>query len=162
MPITYTHKEFNAAYSRLRNSANQSNLDFNALVLGGAQLYFEHNHNTAYLERAMLVARNHKGLRVNAVRAFLVAMTGVRIPNKANGAPLKKGDYEEEPEILQAITDWTEWANENAKEPEYNHKAAVLTLTKYLEKRKGDANTNKDEALAANLSRMIAMAVRSA
>ena len=152
MSIHFSKKEFDNAYARLRANANQNNLDFNALILGGAQLYFEHKFNTGYIERAMLIARNHSGLRVNAVRAFLQHMTGVSRPIRANGAPLKKGKLKEAPQDLIGCDDWTEWVDENAQEPVYDHKAMALKLVKYLEKQQQVAKEHDDGELVESLS----------
>ena len=95
--FTYSKAEFDTAYARLSGGAAQNTLDFSAVILGGVQLYWEHNFNTGYLEKAMRVARLYKGLRVNAVRSFLAAMTGVKIPKRPSPKPLKKGHLTEMP-----------------------------------------------------------------
>ncbi len=155
MSIQFTKKEFDNAYGRLRANANQNNLDFNALILGGAQLYFEHKFNTGYIERAMLIARNHSGLRVNAVRSFLQAMTGVKIPARATGKPMKKGKLEEAPQALIDCDDWVEWADTETPEPMYDHKAVTLKLQKYLEKQQENAKEHDDSELSEQVAQML-------
>lgn len=158
MAIHYTKTEFNTALGRLRATANQNTLDLNAIILGGAQLYFEHKFNTGYVERAMQVVRNMSGIRVNAVRAFFVALTGVNIPKRATGKPLKKGTLTEAPQALLELDDWLQWADEEAAEPAYDHKAVQLKLVKYLEKQQENATDHNDGELAETVRQMIALA----
>jgi hypothetical protein len=155
MSIQFTKAEFDNAYNRLRANANQSTLDLNALILGGAQLYFTHKYNTGYIERAMLISRNHSGLRVNAVRSFFQKLTGVAIPTRANGKPLKRGTLEKAPQALMDLDVWTDWAEEHAQEPTYDHKAMVAKIDKYLEAQAKIAKDANDGELVAKLEQAL-------
>jgi hypothetical protein len=130
-------------------------LDLNALILGGAQLYFTHKYNTGYIERAMLIARNHSGLRVNAVRSFFQKLTGVAIPTRANGKPLKRGTLEKAPQALLDLDVWTDWAEEHAQEPTYDHKAMVTKIDKYLAAQAEIAKKANDGELVAKLEQAL-------
>ena len=149
----YTHEEFMAAYARQMSTALQDSIDNDTIIMGAVSLFWTHSKNIAYLNDAMNFTRAKKGMRLNAVKAFLTAFTG---------AVFKKGQYVGGGKVkdfplqadFQGLGSWVDWANENAKEPTYDRKAMVLSLVRAIdrdinkaENKVGGADTATIEAL---------------
>lgn len=154
-----THKQFMDTFTHEMRGMYQSNINQEVIILGAVSLFWQHSKNIAYLNHAMQYARASRGIRVNAVRAFLSHFTGaVWKKDKYIGGGRK---LKECPEEFNNLNKWTEWANEHAAEPAYDHKAFVMSIEKYLSKKKEEATENGDNSTAEILGTMVAMAKRA-
>jgi len=152
------------------------NTNLEIVISGAVALYWQHNKNTAYLEKGMMIAKAHKGLRVNAVKSFYTHFTGLK--SKKDGTYGKVSDHKTALESFDAVqteamgdvaeityrqafeslSSWQGWIDANAQEPQYDHKAAFLSLVKQLETRQKKANENEDSEGAQALAAMLKIA----
>jgi hypothetical protein len=154
-----SHEEFYRVCARQIAGANAANLDREIVVLGAVELFWEHKKNVAYLNRAMQVARSVRGLRVNAVRAFLTAMTGAKWKGDAF---IKGGDMAACPDEFAGLGSWTDWANEKAAEPEYDAAKAVAALAAIMHKRAEIARANGAAGVAEQIEAAMHLVERAA
>jgi len=143
---TITHGIFTDTFKKqmqLNYAANQAQ---EILILGAVFLFWKHNKNIAYLNSAMQYARGRKGIRVNAVRAFLINFTGAVF--KQGKDFTKAGRKMSEcPEGFAMLSSWLEWADANAQEPEYNLAKHQLKIVNMLQHEKKLAEDNGQDAM---------------
>ena len=176
--LNFNHNQFMAAAKELKLNMSNHNTNLEIVVSGAVALYWQHNKNTAYLEKGMMIAKAHKGLRVNAVKSFYAHFTGLKA--KKDGTFGKVSDHKNALEIFDAVqseltvdgelvvttyrqafeglNSWQSWIDANAQEPQYDHKAAFLSLVKQLETRQKKANENEDAEGAQALAAMLKIA----
>jgi len=151
MPATYyTHEQFYRIAGRRLQKTARENSERNLVILSAVNLYFEHKYNTAYLNAALDLARATAGLRVNAVKSFLTAMTGAKL---SKGAYAKRGKLDQPPAEFYNLTDWIDWADREAPEPEFDAVKAKADLVKLMERRARIARENGATDLAAHIER---------
>jgi hypothetical protein len=151
-----THNLFMSTFTHEMRGAYQSNVNQEVIIMGAISLFWEHSKNIAYLNHAMQYARAHRGVRVNAVKAFLKEFTGAvwkKDSFTGGGRKLK-----ELPEEFNKLQSWLDWADVEAKEPAYDHKLFVLSIEKYLTKKQEEAKAHEDNSTAEVIGSMLAMA----
>ena len=151
-----THNQFMTTFEKEMRGNYAANQAQEIIIMGAVALFWEHSKNIAYLNHAMQYARGRRGIRVNAVKAFIVAFTGAVYKGKGftgGGRAMKKL-----PNLFFFFDSWTEWADDNAAEPTYDHKAFVLKLETYLGKRVEEAEAAGDTATANVVGTMLTMA----
>ena len=146
-----THGQFTSVFHKEMRSNHEANQNQEVLIMGAVQLYFEHNKNIAYLNHAMQYARGRRGIRVNAVKAFLVHFTGA-VYKKGSDFTKASKKVNEAAEGFEMLSSWVEWADENAKEPEYNLAMHQLKVINFLQREKKLAQDNGEDKMAEVLT----------
>ncbi len=132
--MSITHTQFTQAFQTEMRGNFHANANQETIILGAISLFWEHSKNIDYLNSAMQYARSRSGIRVNAVRAFLLEFTGA-VYTKKDGFR-KGGKKEALPAKFHDIRSWLDWANDNAQEPEYNLAKQQLKVVAMLQKEK--------------------------
>ena len=149
-----SHGQFTSVFHKEMRSNHEANENQEVLILGAVQLYWEHNKNIAYLNNAMQYARGRRGLRVNAVRAFLENFTGAVFKQ---GSDFTKAGrkVKEMPEGFAILSSWLDWADANAQEPEYNLAKQQLKVISFLQHQKKIAQDHGENVMAEMLTTSI-------
>jgi len=150
MATYYTHDQFYRIVGRRMNKTARENSERNMAILSAVNLYYEHQFNTAYLNVVLDLARATEGMRVNAAKGFLSAMTGAKF---SKGAFTKRGQLDAPPAEFYTLDNWIQWADREAPEPEYNPEKAKADLVKLMERRARIARENGATELASHIER---------
>lgn len=151
--LKVNHSQFVQAFTRQMQGAYQGNQDQETIILGAIQLYWKHSKNISYLNDALQYARGRKGIRVNAVRAFLETFSGaVYKGDKFTGAGRSTKEC---PENFHDLESWLEWANEKAQEPEYSLPKQQLKVISFLQHQKKTAIEHGQHDMAEMLTKTI-------
>lgn len=154
--MNINHETFMKAFTNEMRGAYSHNQNQELIILGAVSLFWQHSKNIAYLNHAMQYARAVRGVRVNAVKAFLKGFTGAVYKKDSfigGGRKMK-----ECPESFNSLQSWLDWADKEAVEPSYDHKAFVLKLETYLGKQQEVAQSHGDGATAEVIGSMLKMA----
>lgn len=154
MTITISHGLFTNTFNKEMQNNHHANKAQEILILGAVKLFWEHNKNVAYLNSAMQYARGRRGIRVNAVRAFLMHFTGAVYKQGKDFTKAGK-KVKEMPEGFDLLTSWLGWANEHAKEPEYDLAKQQLKVISMLQREKKLAEENNQGVMVSMLSNTI-------
>lgn len=110
----------------------------NMVIMGAAVLFFQNSKNIAYLNGAVQYARAYKGLRNNAVIAFLATMTGAKFDKEQGEFVKTSKKVKALPEAFYELDNWVDWADREKPEPEYDAAKVEKSLYNTI-KRKFDA-----------------------
>lgn len=128
-----------------------ANVNQEIIIMGAVQLFWKHSKNVSYLNSALQYARGRKGIRVNAVRAFLETFTGAVFHKKDDFVKGGRKVPECPPEFFE-LDSWLDWADKNAQEPEYNLAKHQLKIVQMFQKEKKLAEENGQDAMAKSIT----------
>ncbi len=152
--FTISHGVFTTIFNSEMQSSYEANKNQEALILGAVFLFWKHNKNIAYLNSAIQYARGRRGIRVNAVKAFLIQFTGA-VYKQGKGFTKAGRKLKDMPEEFAALNSWLDWADKNVQEPEYNLAKQQLKVVSFLQHQKKVAQENNQDSMTVMLEASI-------
>ena len=148
------HEKFYAKAKSCVQRAGTLTTDINLVILSSIALYYEHNLNIAYLNRACDVLRANRGGRVNAGIAFLRHFSDAKTKKDGNKVVFRKASSKNLDTLKREfaeVEDWIDWADRETPEPEFNEAKAITAIHKVLINRARVARNNGANELADRL-----------
>lgn len=131
-----SHADWSYAFEQGMRSASTFRRQSNLVIMGAVALFWANSKNISYLNSAIQYAQAYKGIRVEAVKAFLVNFTGAKYSSK-DGKFLKAGKGKALADGFYKLESWVDWANENKPEPKFDaikdEKSILATLERKLD-----------------------------
>lgn len=119
-----SHADWQQAFESGMRSAGTFRAQSNLVFMGSVVLFWKNSKNISYLNSAIQYADAYKGIRVEAVKAFLVHFTGAKF-DKAAGKFVKAGKLKAIREGFDTLNTWVEWANAEKPEAAFDAKKLV-------------------------------------
>lgn len=132
-----THAEWSLAFETGMRSAGTFRAQSNLVFMGAVALFWRNSKNISYLNSAIQYAEAYRGIRVEAVKKFLVHFTGA----KYDGKFVKAGKLKACREGFDELESWLDFADREAPEVKFDaiklvqadEKAVLRLLEKKLD-----------------------------
>lgn len=124
--MNLTHADWAFALEQGMRSASTFRRQSNLIIMGAVVLFWNNSKNIAYLNSAVEYAKAYRGIRVEAVKAFLVHFTGAKFDRDA-GKFVKGGKLKAMREGFETLDTWLDWADKEKPEPEFDAKKLIAT-----------------------------------
>lgn len=120
-----SHADWQAAFNDGMKNAGTFRAQSNLVIMGAVALFWRNSKNTGYLNSAIQYANAYRGIRVEAVKAFLVHFTGAKF-DKDLGKFVKAGKLKAIRDGFDTLESWVDWANAAKPEEAFDAKKSIL------------------------------------
>lgn len=147
-----SHADWSHAFEQGMRNASTFRSQSNLVIMGAVVLFWKNSKNISYLNSALQYAGAYRGIRLEAVKAFLVHFTGAKFEKgpekfdsvsgklvKASGKFVKAGKLKAIRDGFDQLDSWVDWANAKKPEPAFDAKKLIegdeKSIVKMLERK---------------------------
>lgn len=146
--VNIKHADWQQAFESGMRSAGTFRAQSNMVIMGAVALFWANSKNIAYLNSALQYAAAYRGIRVEAVKGFLVYFTGAKY-DRDNGKFSKGGKKAAMPAEFLDLQSWVDWANDKAPERKFDAVSDEKAIIKTLERKIDSARDALQKVRAA-------------
>lgn len=148
-----SHADWSHAFEQGMRNASTFRRQSNLVIMGAVVLFWKNSKNISYLNSAVQYATAYRGIRVEAVKAFLVHFTGAKF-DKELGKFVKAGKLKAIRDGFDKLDSWVDWANAEKPEEAFDAKKLIegdeKAIIKMLERKLDAAREALTEVRSAD------------